>query len=98
QLMSDMIGDLVGRPQPVVIDLTAQNPALLPAVALRVAAAIAKVRDIQPTSVDSGLVPAGDALEIHVKRAAAAMEGVTAQEVASQLHHYLYGSVVTRYL
>ncbi len=98
QLMSDMIGDLVGRPQPVVIDLTAQNPALLPAVALRVAAAIAKVRDIQPTSVDIGLVPAGDALEIHVKRAAAAMEGVTAQEVASQLHHYLYGSVVTRYL
>jgi len=98
QMMSDMIGDLVGRPQPVVINLTAKNPALLPAVARRVAAAIAKIRAIQPSSVDSGLVPAGDELEIHVKRAAAAMEGVTAQDVASQLHHYLYGSVVTQYL
>ncbi len=98
QLMSDMIGDLVGRPQPVVIDLTARDPAVLPTVARRVAAAIAKAPDIQPTSVNSGVVPAGDALDIHVDPAAAAMEGITAQEVASQLHHYLYGSVVTRYL
>ncbi len=98
QLMSDMIGDLVGRPQPVVVTLTAKNPAVLPAVAKRVAAAIAQVPDIQPTSVNSGVRPAGDALEIRVNRAAAAMEGVTAQEVASQLHHYLYGAVVTRYL
>ncbi len=98
QLMSDMIGDLVGRPQPVVVALSARNPAVLPVVARQVAAAIARVPGIQPTSVNSGVVPAGDALEIHLNPGAAAVEGVTAQEVAGQLHHYLYGSVVTRYL
>ena len=98
QLMSDMIGDMVGRRQPVVISLSAKNPAALPAVANRVTAAIAKIPGIEPSSVNSGLVPAGDALEIHVSPAAAAMYGLTPAEVASQVNHYLYGSVVTKYL
>jgi multidrug efflux pump subunit AcrB len=98
QLMSDMIGDMVGRRQPVVISLSAKDPAVLPAVANRVADAIAKVPGIEPASVNNGVVPAGDALEIHVKPAAAAMEGLTAADVASQVNHYLYGSVVTQYL
>ena len=98
QLMSDMIGDMVGRPQPVVISLSAKNPAVLSAVAKRVAKAITTVPGIEPASVNDGVVPAGDALEIHVNRAEAAMEGLTAAEVASQVNHYLYGSVVTKYL
>ena len=98
QLMSDMIGDMVGRPQPVVISLSAKNPAVLPAVASNVADAIAGIPGIEPASVNNGVVPAGDALEIHVDPALAAMYGLTAAEVASQVNHYLYGSVVTRYL
>ena len=98
QLMSDMIGDMVGRPQPVVISLSAKNPAVLPAVASNVADAIASIPGIEPASVNNGVVPAGDALEIHVDPALAAMYGLTAAEVASQVNHYLYGSVVTRYL
>jgi multidrug efflux pump subunit AcrB len=98
QLMSDMIGDMVGRRQPVVISLTAKNPSVLPAVANRVTEAIARIPGIEPSSVNSGLVPAGDALEIHVRPAAAAMYGLTSAEVASQVNHYLYGSVVTKYL
>ena len=98
QLMSDMIGDMVGRPQPVVISLSAKNPAVLPAVAGNVAHAIATIPGIEPASVNNGVVPAGDALEIHVDPAVAAMYGLTAAEVASQVNHYLYGSVVTRYL
>jgi len=98
QLMSDMIGDMVGRPQPVVISLSAKDPAVLGAVASKVAEAISKVPGIEPASVNNGVVPAGDALEIHVNTAAAAMEGLTATDVASQVNSYLYGSVATEYL
>jgi len=97
-LMSDMIGDMVGRPEPVVISLSAKDPAMLGAVATKVADAIAKVPGIEPSSVNNGVVPAGDALEIHVDPAAAAMEGLTPADVASQVNQYLYGSVVTQYL
>jgi len=98
QLMSDMIGDMVGRRQPVVIQLSAKNPAVLGGVATKVAHAIARVRGIEPASVNNGVVPAGDALEIHVHPAVAAMEDVTPAEVKDQVYHYLHGAVVTHYL
>jgi multidrug efflux pump subunit AcrB len=97
-LMSDMIGDMVGRAQPVVVSLSASNPAVLGDVATKLAAVISKVPGIEPSSVNNGVVPAGDALDIHVDPAAAALEGLTPAEVASQVNQYLYGTVVTRYL
>ena len=98
QLMDDMIGDMVGRRQPVVISLSAKDPSMLGSVANKVADAISKVPGIEPASVNNGVVPAGDALDIHVDPAAAAMEGLTPADVASQVNQYLYGSVVTQYL
>ncbi|MGH6988711.1 MAG: efflux RND transporter permease subunit [Stellaceae bacterium] len=98
QLLGDMIGDMVGRRQPVVIELRAKNPEVLGGVARKVAKAIASVPGIEPASVDSGVVPAGDALEIHVDPAAAAMEGMTPAEVKAQLYAHLHGDLVTRYL
>jgi multidrug efflux pump subunit AcrB len=98
ELIDDMIGDMVGRPEPIVVSLTAKDPSILPDVASKVADAISKVPGIEPSSVNNGVVPAGDALEIHVNPAAAAMEGLTASDVASQVNQYLYGSVVTQYL
>src|SRR5579863_834463 len=82
----------------LVVSSSARDPAMLGAVATKVAAAIAKVPGIEPSSVNNGVVPAGDALEIHVNPAAAAMEGLTATDVANQVNQYLYGSVVTQYL
>ncbi|MGH7226750.1 MAG: efflux RND transporter permease subunit, partial [Gemmataceae bacterium] len=98
QLLSDMIGDMVGRRQPVVVQLSAKDPDVLGVVASKVAAAISKVPGIEPASVNDGVVPAGDALEIHVDPAAAAMEGVTPEDVKTDVYHYLHGAVVTRYL
>ncbi len=98
QLLDDMIGDMVGRRQPIVIELSAKDPTLLPGVAEKVANAIATVPGIEPASVNNGVVPAGDALDIHVEPAAAAMAGVTPAEVEAQLYHYLHGTVVTNYL
>jgi multidrug efflux pump subunit AcrB len=98
QLLGDMIGDMVGRRQPIVIELSAKDPGALGDVAKNVAAAIAKVPGIEPASINSGVVPAGDALEVRVDPAAAAMAGLTPDEVETQLHHYLNGAVVTSYL
>jgi multidrug efflux pump subunit AcrB len=98
QLLGDMIGDMVGRRQPIVIELSARNPAVLPAVAREVAARIAHVPGVEPASVDSGVVPAGDALDIRVNSSAAAMAGITPSEVEAQLFDYLHGKVVTSYL
>jgi multidrug efflux pump subunit AcrB len=97
-LLDDMIGDMVGRPQPVVVELGAGNPDLLSAAARQVAALLAKVPGIEPASVNDGIVPAGDALDIDVDPGAAAMEGVTPNEVESQVADYLRGQVVTKYL
>jgi multidrug efflux pump subunit AcrB len=98
QLLGDMIGDMVGRRQPIVVKLTAKNPAVLGSVAKRVAAAIAKVPGIEPASVDNGVIPAGDALEIDVDPTAAAMAGVTPSAVEAEIYRYLHGAVATRYL
>jgi multidrug efflux pump subunit AcrB len=95
QLLGDMIGDMVGRRQPIVVELSAKNPTVL---AGKVAKAIAKIPGIEPASVNNGVVPAGDALEIHIDTAAAAMAGVTPGEVEAQLYHYLHGRIVTSYL
>ncbi|MGH8256019.1 MAG: efflux RND transporter permease subunit, partial [Steroidobacteraceae bacterium] len=98
QLLDDMINDMVGRPQPVVINLEANDPAVLDSVAVKVADAISKVPGVAPDSVNNGVIPAGDALEVHVDPAAAATQGATAAEIQDQLNHYLYGTVVTHFL
>ncbi len=98
QLLSDMIGDMVGRRQPVVINLSAQNPDLLPAAAKKVAGAISHAAGIQPSSVDPGTLPTGDALNIHVNEAQAAMNDLTVAEVKDQVARYLRGDVITDYM
>ncbi len=98
QLMGDMIGDMVGRPQPIVVQLNAANPDTMDQIAPTIADAIAKVPGVEPASVNSGVVPAGDALEIHVDPAAAASQGTTPDDVRAQVYHYLNGTVVTKYL
>ena len=98
QLLGDMIGDMVGRRQPIVIELRAKDPSVLPGVAAKVASAIAKVSGIERASVNNGVVPAGDALDIRVDPAQAAMAGITPSEVEAQLYDYLHGRVVTTYL
>jgi multidrug efflux pump subunit AcrB len=98
QLLGDMIGDMVGRPEPVVIDLSAADPSVLGDVAQNVANAISNVRGVDPASVNNGVVPAGDALDIHVDPAAAAMEGMTPAEIQDQVNAYCQGSVATHYL
>jgi multidrug efflux pump subunit AcrB len=98
QLLGDMIGDMVGRRQPVVINLSAKDPAVLFKIADKVAKAISRVPGIEPASVNNGINPAGDALEIHVNPTAAMQNGVTPDDIKSQVKDYFNGQVVTSYL
>jgi multidrug efflux pump subunit AcrB len=98
QLMGDMIGDMVGRRQPVVIQLSAKNASELASAAQKIAAALARVPGVEAASISDGVTPAGDALQIHVDPAAATQHNVTVAEVKNQVQHYLEGSIVTRYL
>jgi multidrug efflux pump subunit AcrB len=94
QLMSDLIGDLTGVPQPIEIKLSASDPRTLIAAAHRVADAITPIKGVD--SVNDGVTLAGDALEIHVDPARAAMVGLNPAVVAQTLSSALDGSVVAQ--
>ena len=94
QLMEDLIGDLTAVPQPVEIKLFSDNAGQLQAAAKRVAGKISAIPGI--VEVDNGIHPAGDALEIHVNRSKAALEGVSPEAVTRLLRDYLSGTVTTQ--
>jgi CzcA family heavy metal efflux pump len=94
QLMQDLIGDLTAVPQPVEIKIFDDNPRQLAALAHKTAAAISKVQGI--VEVRSGIVVAGDALDIHLDPTRLALEGVDARQVQSQLAALIGGSVATQ--
>jgi multidrug efflux pump subunit AcrB len=98
QLLGDQIGDMVGRPEPVVIDLAAKDPTVLNDTAQRVANALSGITGVDPASINNGITPAGDALTITIDPAGAALQGMTAAGVQAELNTYLEGTVATSYL
>jgi len=93
QLMEDLIGDLTAVPQPIEIKLFGDNTKALLNTAPKVAAAIGKVKGV--VDVRNGIVPAGDALDVKVDRAKAALEGVDPEAVTGQIKAYFSGVVTT---
>ena len=94
QLMEDLIGDLTGRPQPVVVNLYSDNPAQLNELAAKVTDGLGKIPDVK--EVRSGIIPAGDALNVEVDPVAAAIEGVDPQAFSKLLSDALQGTVATQ--
>jgi len=94
QLMEDLIGDLTAVPQPIEVQLYANDPSALNPLAVKVADAIAKVDGV--VEVRSGVIIAGDALSVHVDPVKAALEGIDAQTVQDQLNGDLSGTVPAR--
>jgi len=94
QLIEDLIGDLTSVPQPIEVKLYDEDAATLSATAAQVAkqmggvAGLAEVRD--------GEVVAGDALNIKIDLARAALEGIAPAEASSQLGAMLGGAVATQ--
>jgi len=94
QLMEDLIGDLTAVPQPIEVKLYSDDINLLQKTGPIVSEAISKVRGV--TELKSGVVIAGDGLEIHVDPARAELEGVDAAEVSKQLESALTGDIATQ--
>ena len=94
QLMEDLVGDLTAVPQPIEVKLYSDNVALLQQTAPAVAEAIGKVRGV--AEVKTGVVIAGDGLDIHVDPVRAELEGIDAREVSRQLNGQLSGNVATQ--
>ena len=94
QLMEDVIGDLTSVPQPIEIKLFSDNPRELQATAKNVMEKINGVAGVVDTR--NGINPAGDALEIHVDRVKAALEGMNPDNITQILSGYLTGVVTTQ--
>jgi len=93
QLMEDLIGDLTAVPEPIEVKLFSDDGSLLRKAAGQVADAIGSIHGI--VEVKNGLVVAGDALEIRVDRAKAALEGLSPDMVTLMLTDYVTGAVTT---
>jgi multidrug efflux pump subunit AcrB len=94
QLMEDLIGDLTAVPQPIEVKLYAPDTALLIPQAQKVAEAIRRVPGI--IEVRSGVVLAGDALDIRVDPVKVAYEGMNTDGVRQALDAYLSGTVAAQ--
>jgi CzcA family heavy metal efflux pump len=94
QLMEDLIGDLTATPQPVEVKLYAEDPQLLNATAKGLVNRLGKVRGL--AELRSGVIVAGDALDIHFDLARAALAGVTPADAGAQVTAMIEGAVATQ--
>jgi multidrug efflux pump subunit AcrB len=94
QLMEDLLGDLSGKPQPIVVNLYSDDEKTLTDLAPKVADAVGKIQGV--TDVDPGITPAGDALSVQVDRVKASIEGVDPDTVTKELTAALTGTVSTQ--
>jgi CzcA family heavy metal efflux pump len=94
QLMEDLIGDLTGVPQPIDVKLLGPDQQTLLKTAPKVAEAIGRIKGV--VEVKSGIVVAGDSLDVEVDRTKAALAGLTPEAVTQTLNDYLSGKVTTR--
>lgn len=63
KLMEDMIGDLTAVPEPIKIKLYSDDGVLLATLAEKVAHELEKIAGV--VDINNGVIPAGDALNIH---------------------------------
>lgn len=94
QLMGDEIGDLTGVPQPIEIKLAAADPVQLAPAAQRVADTISNIRGVD--SVNNGIVPAGNAIDINIDPVRTASLGLDPARVTAMVQTAMAGTVATQ--
>lgn len=94
QLMEDLVGDLTAVPQPIEIQLYAEDPAKLIPQAKKVAAAIAKIPGV--VEIKDGVMLAGDGIDMKVDPVKAAFESVTPDEVTKAVDAAINGAIATQ--
>jgi CzcA family heavy metal efflux pump len=94
QLMEDLIGDLTATPQPIAVKLYSEDAPLLNATATRLVDRLGKIHGL--TELRSGVIVAGDALDVRFDLARAALAGVTPADAANQVTAMIEGAVATQ--
>ncbi|HSZ52505.1 MAG TPA: efflux RND transporter permease subunit [Caulobacteraceae bacterium] len=94
QLMEDLIGDLTAVPEPIEVKLFSADTKQLEAMGPKVQEAIQKIHGI--TETKSGVVIAGDGLNIEVDPVRAELEGIDAGEASREISDQLSGNVATQ--
>jgi CzcA family heavy metal efflux pump len=92
QLMEDLIGDLTAVPQPIEVKLFGADPSVLRGEAPAIEKALSSVPGV--VDIKSGVVLAGDALDIRVDRLKAKMLGLDPNAL-TRLAEVALGGVVT---
>ena len=93
-LMEDLLGDLSGQPQPVVVNLFGSDEKQLTTLSPKIGEALASVPGL--SSIEDGVIPAGDALVFTIDRTHAALDGLDPDLVTTQISDLLSGSVATQ--
>jgi len=91
QILQDMIGDLTGEPEPVVIKMFSDDPKVLEEQAPRVADAIEKIKGVVDVKDGIENTTSGPAAEFRVNPTVAAKAGFTAEEVSTDASALLEG-------
>ena len=94
QLMEDLIGDLTEVPQPIQVKIFSDDQAQLVDLAQKVTDALGKVKGL--VELQSGVTPAGDALNIEINRTKAAALGFNVNDLTTLLDGYVEGNVATQ--
>lgn len=94
KLMEDLIGDLTAVPQPVEIKIFSDNPEQLISQSHKITNAIAGVSGL--VDLNNGIHPAGDALDLHIDPATAALQGMDVASIAQAAQNALSGVVATQ--
>jgi len=94
QLMEDLIGDLTEVPQPIQVKIFDDDVAELTVLANKASDAIGKIKGIE--GVQSGVTPAGNALNIEIDRTKASALGFNVNDLTTLLDGYIEGSVATQ--
>jgi len=94
KLMEDLIGDLTAVPQPIEIKVFSDDLKLLEQLAPKIASRIQTIPGV--VDVNTGIVLAGDALDIHVDRTQAALEGMTPDQITRAINDFLNGRITTQ--
>src|SRR5438552_15406527 len=92
--MEDIIGDINGNPEPIVINIFSDEQKMLGDLPPKVAEQIKKVNGV--VEVKSGIVPAGDAIVVDIDRVKASLEGVDPDAITKALDDSLSGDVSTQ--
>jgi CzcA family heavy metal efflux pump len=93
QMLQDLIGDLAGSPEPIVINVFGSDQTQIETTARRVAAELRKVTGT--VDVFDGIVLSNPEQEILVDENAAARYGLDASQIQSALRAVVHGTVAT---